>query len=119
MDRSDLKKYRGLQKEIQQLESRLWISRSSPEGSDKLRRHYERQLEKLKRQTVSIEQSIAALDNPVERMILRDRYIGGHGWAYICCALASEGYSERQVYRIHGFALRNLKEVDPIVPQTD
>lgn len=60
---------------------------------------------------LAIEHAIGSLDSPVERLIMRLRYISGRSWASICPELQSLGYSERQVYRLHGFALMKLKEV--------
>ena len=58
-----------------------------------------------------VEQAIGSLADPVERLILRLRYMDGKGWSSICSQLQNLGYCERQVYYIHGAALKKLKEV--------
>ena len=80
-------------------------------------RHIE--VEKLYRETLAakeaqqlaIEQAIQSLDDTPERVVMRERYIKGRGWTAIVQEMAGLGYSERQVYRLHGFALLRLKEV--------
>lgn len=115
MNKSDLINYRATKKEIRQLSRRMAVAQLSIENSPELLQLYFDALSKLRRDVVRIEQAIAGLPSPVERMILRDRYINGFDWRHICCQLAGEGYSERQVYRLHGYALQHLKEVRPDV----
>lgn len=70
-------------------------------------------LEKLtqkNQQLLAIELAIEALPDPGERLVMRYRYIDGHGWRRVCELMQSKGYSERQVYRLHGWALEKLKE---------
>ena len=57
-----------------------------------------------------VERAIGSLEDPAERVIMRNRYILGWPWRRVCMAMQSEGYSERQVYRLHGFALMKLKD---------
>ena len=59
----------------------------------------------------TIEQAIQSLPDAAERIIMRERYIKGRRWTSICCEMQKLGYSERQVYRLHGQALYKLKEV--------
>lgn len=59
---------------------------------------------------VAIEQAVEALP-AAERLVLRLRYIEGRSWTSVCVALQPLGYSERQVYRLHGSALERLKGV--------
>lgn len=72
---------------------------------------YEAQLAKSEEQVLAVERAIQALEVPVERLVMRLRYIEGRSWASVCLELQALGYSERQVYYIHGFALKKLKEV--------
>ena len=65
----------------------------------------------LEAQTLVIEQAIAALSDPGERLVMRERYIFGKNWHQVCSTLIPLGYSERTIYRLHGFALLHLKEV--------
>lgn len=136
MQKSDLKNYRALVREVAQLCEQLIAletSMYSPkiphlsetpissgprcDMADLVARHVEleelyreRMAEKMTQQ-FAIEHAIDSLDDPAERMVMRYRYIEGRGWNFIIAELATLGYSERQVYRLHGFALLKLKEV--------
>ena len=72
----------------------------------KVRQMYERKEEELNRAILEIEQTIACLD-PIERMILRHRYIEGMSWEKISVA---RNYSWRQTHNIHARALDKLAE---------
>ena len=72
---------------------------------------YREKIALLDGQILRVEQAVGSLENPAERLVLRMRYMDGLEWASICAHLAGKGYSERKVYRLHGSALRNLKEV--------
>lgn len=71
---------------------------------------YFKRLAEKDTQLLVVEQALASLDDPAQRVIMRDRYVLGWNWRRICATLASEGYSERQVFRLHGYALLKLKE---------
>lgn len=136
MLKSDLQSYRTLVREIGQLREQLIVLESalySPkvqqydrtpvqsgrvcDMTDAADRHIE--LEKMYHdrmaarlaQQLAIERALDALDDPAERMVMRARYINGRDWKSIIAELALLGYSEREVYRKHGFALLKLKEV--------
>lgn len=137
MDKLNLKNYRDLVLEVRQLRayvstldralssassSQLSFSPKSPRSGGsamgarvarylEVKDLYEAQREKCEAQIVAIESAIQSLEAPTERLILRLRYMEGRSWASICSLLLREGYSERQVYYIHGAALRKLKEV--------
>lgn len=72
---------------------------------------YEAQLAKSEALVLNIERAIQSLESPAERLVMRLRYMEGRSWASVCLKLQREGYSERQVYRLHGAALLKLKEV--------
>lgn len=74
---------------------------------------YREKLAAIEAELVAVEEAIASLESPVERLLMRLRYMEGRCWTSVCAALRPLGYSERQVYRLHGFALRKLKEVAP------
>lgn len=137
MRAADLRRHRCLVLETRQLRTRLQVlegSIYSPKGQrftstphatsrtgstmdEVVARHIE--LEEFYRlrvaegeaQELRVAQAISALEEPAERFILTARYIEGRSWAYICRSLAADGYSERTVYRLHGFALRHVEEV--------
>ena len=71
---------------------------------------YEAQLAKSEAQVLAVEQAIQSLEVPAERLVMRLRYIEGRSWVSVCMELQALGYSERQVYYVHGFALKKLKE---------
>lgn len=137
MEKIDFINYRALSWEIRSLKERLQAMETSiygPKGQrftstprastgngktmeDVVCKHME--LEALYRsklaegadQLLRIEQAIATLTSPAERMVMQRRYVDGHSWQSICAEMAPLGYSERSVYRLHGEALLKLKEV--------
>lgn len=137
MEKVELRDYRILVQEVRQLRGQLEeleTSLYSPKGQrftstprvpsgdrstmdGAVARHlelidlYRRDLEEKEAQQLAIEQAIQALDDPGERVVMRERYLKGRGWSAICHEMQKLGYSERQVYRLHGFALLHLKEV--------
>jgi hypothetical protein len=72
---------------------------------------YEKKLADIDARTVAVEQAIGTLADPIERLVMRLRYIEGRRWINVCVVLQDLGYSERQVYRLHGSALEKLKGV--------
>lgn len=137
MEKSDFVTYRALVLEVRQIRallSELEFARLSlggagvssaprggtPTGSALAARSaryldtkalYEEKLVQKEALLFSVESAIDSLASPEERLIMRARYIQGRSWTSICIALQREGYSERQVYRLHGAALLKLKEV--------
>lgn len=136
MEKADLQNYRATVREVHQLREQLETLEASlfspkgqrftstprvPSGAGStmegaVGRHFE--LEDLYRSTLAekeaqqlaVERAIQTLDGP-ERVVMRERYIRGRSWTSIVSDLARMGYSERQVYRLHGLALLKLKEV--------
>ena len=136
MEKSDFRNYRALLLEVQQLKDQLQILESSlfsPKGQrftstprvpsgdrstmdGAVERHiklvecYREQLADKEAQQLAIEQAIDSLQDTAERLVMRERYINGRGWTAISFILQKIGYSERSVYRLHGYALAKLKE---------
>lgn len=136
MDRNELKNYRMLAYEVRQLRDllaslemsidspksprfTLTPSGSSHQGSpmeQALIRHlelqelYTKRLAEKDAKLQEVERAIGSLEDPAERVIMRNRYILGWSWRRVCMAMQAEGYSERQVYRLHGYALLKLKD---------
>lgn len=137
MEKSDFKNYRALVTEVQQLKEQLAVLESSlyspkgqrftstprvPSGTrstmdgavdrhDQLVRWYRERLADKEARQLAIEQAIESLEDTPERLIMRELYIAGKRWPAVLCKMQKLGYSERTVYRIHGFALLKLKEV--------
>ena len=136
MEKADLQNYRALVREIRQLAEQLVTLETSMyfpkvphltqspvqngkgcDMADIIARHieleaqYRDSLARKAAQQLAIERAMDSLEDPAERMVMRYRYIEGRGWNFIIAELAALGYSERQVYRLHGFALLKLKEV--------
>ena len=136
MQKADFKNYRALCLEIRKLKAQLMSLEASlygPRGQEysltpkgggqgdgmlavisrhiELEKHYQETLAAKEAQQLAIERAIDSLDDPAERVVMRLRYIEGRDWKYIIAELAIVGYSEREVYRRHGFALLKLKEV--------
>ena len=136
MDKSEFRNYRALVREVQQLSAQLRILEASlyspagqrfsatPHASSgpkktmedavaghlKLEALYRSQLAEKENRQAYIEGAISAnLDTP-ERLVMRFRYIEGRGWPAVIREMQKLGYSERTVFRLHGSALRKLKE---------
>lgn len=77
--------------------------------------HYEAKLAELDALQLEIEQAIERLE-PVERQLLRCRYIDGMSWEAVCVAM---GYSWRQTHRLHSAALQKLREMEDAKHETD
>lgn len=136
MEKTDLLNYRALAREVGQLRDQLATleaslyspkgqrftsmphSASGPKktmedavaGHMRLEELYRERLTEQEQRLLDIEEALFTLDDPAQRIIMRERYILGHSWARICTKMAAQGYSERQVYRLHGYALLELKE---------
>ena len=137
MEKNDLKNYRALVQEVLQLKEQLAVLESSiysprgqrftttprvPSGDRstmdgavdrhiKLVALYRDQLAEKEAKQLAIEQAIESLDDTPERLIMRDLYIAGKRWPAVLTKMQKLGYSERTVYRLHGYALLKLKEV--------
>lgn len=69
-----------------------------------LKERYKNQVDKLAAAQSRIEDMIECLE-PMERRLMRHRYIEGLSWEDVCVAI---GYSWRQTHRLHGGALNKL-----------
>lgn len=138
MEKNELKNYRVLLLEVQQLKEQLQTLESSlysPKGQRftstprvpsgdrstmdgaveahiKLERRYREELADKEAQQLAIEQAIASLQDPGERLVMRERYLSGRAWPAIVNKMQKAGYSERTTYRLHGYALAKLKDAD-------
>lgn len=74
-----------------------------------LEEKYKDKLHRLHTAMAEVEDLIGSLDDPVERQVLRCRYIEGLIWEEVCVKLA---YSWRQTHRIHGAALDKLVDAE-------
>ena len=136
MEKDDFVNYRQLAQEVRKLHAALQtleatmysptgqrysLTPRSPSGQGKtmdavvashvaLEELYLEKLAQKNRQLLAVELAIEALQDPGERLVMRYRYIDGYGWHRICELMQSKGFSERQVYRLHGWALEKLKE---------
>ena len=73
-----------------------------------LQDRYKAKLEELAAEQLAVEQAIEPLE-ATARMLLRYRYIDGLKWEEVCCRM---NYSWRQVHRLHGDALRQLRAAE-------
>jgi DNA-directed RNA polymerase specialized sigma24 family protein len=135
MEKIDFINYRLLAQEVKRLKVRLDALEASiysptsqrysltPRGSSggrtmddviashaNLEEFYRTKLAEKNTQLLAVEQAIDGLADPGERLVMRYRYIDGRSWRQICTTMQSRGYSERQVYRLHGYALEKLRE---------
>lgn len=137
MEKEDFQSYRTLAQEVRALKFKLKVLEDSiyspthqryshtPRASscpgktmdDVVASHialeelYLRKLAIKNAQLLALEQAVETLHSPAERLVLRYRYIDGHSWRKVCTLMEARGYSERQVYRLHGWALEKLKGV--------
>ena len=137
MEKSDFWSYKTLALETQQLREQLATLESSlyspkgqrftstprvPSGGGStmdgaVARHmklvdlYRGKLAEQEAQLLKIEGAVMSLSDTAERAVMRERYILGQRWPTVVTKLQKLGYSERQVYRLHGSALTKLKEV--------
>lgn len=137
MEKADFKNYRALVIEVQQLREQLRVLESSmysPKGqrfsstpratsgnnltmADPVARHikledtYRAELAEKEAQQLAVELAIASLPDVGERLVMRSRYIEGRAWPAVIREMQKAGFSERTVYRLHGYALQKLKEV--------
>ena len=136
MEKSELKEYRIIVVEVQQLKEQLAVLESSiysPKGQrftstprvpsgdrstmdGAVDRHirlvalYRDQLAEKEARQIAIEEAIQSLGDTPERLVMRELYIAGRSWSAVLNKMQKLGYSERTVYRLHGFALLKLKE---------
>lgn len=139
MEKSDLRNYRALVMEVQQLKEQLAVLESSlysPKGQRftatprvpsgdrstmdgavdrhlRLDRLYREELAEKEARQLAIEQAIESLNDTPERVVMRELYIFGRSWPAVINKMQKLGYSERTTYRLHGYALLKLKEVTP------
>ena len=71
----------------------------------KLQEKYKDKLHQLNATLFEVEDMIDRLGDPVERRLMRCRYIDGLTWEEVCVEM---NYSWRQTHRIHGTALDKL-----------
>ena len=112
MTKEQLRNYLPMKKEQRQIEQRLRNLERSPESEQEmlqpLRECYAKKLEELVAAQLEIESAIGTLDDPVERTILRLRYIDGLSWYKIMTTI---NYGEQRTHRIHARALIKLKNL--------
>lgn len=129
MTKQELKRYRRLEIELEQLEStirrledsvtgvRAAVITDMPKGgppvemADRvaklldLKEVYGRKWDALIDERTRIESAIDTLNDPIERALMRYKYIDGLTWEEVCVAIH---YEWRQVHRIHAKALMRL-----------
>lgn len=117
MEKADFSNYRALALEVRHLRALVAeLERAGGAASRKARAVdlpalYRAKVEEKAEALLAIETAIDALEAPAERLLMRLRYIEGRSWASICWEICPLGYSERQVYYLHGRALEKLKGV--------
>ncbi len=111
MTKEQLRNYRNIKKEYRQIEQRLRQLEDRPEREEEvlqpLREFYTEKLKELVEAQLCIEKAIEIL-KPVERDLIRYRYIDGLPWHHIAVKIA---YSEQQTHRIHSHTLQKLKKI--------
>lgn len=136
MKKADFLEYKDLKLEVQQLRDQLEELESSlysPKGQRftstprapsgprstmdgavaqhvKLEALYREKLAEKEARLLAIETAVLSLTDPGQRVVMRERYLRAQRWPLVIAKLQKIGYSERQVYRLHGFALLNLED---------
>lgn len=107
MTKEQLRNYQGIKDEKIQIEQMLRKLEKQPDGElEPLRELYRKKYDELVALQVSIEQAINSLE-PVERELLRYRYIDGLEWHQVMVKI---NYSWQQTHRIHAAALIKLAD---------
>lgn len=131
MNKEDLKMYVQLTKEAEELKKRAEyledeaksvkavVIDDMPKGSgtrggicnivvkiEQLRSEYLCKYDEALCELYKIERTIEKLENPVERMLMRKRYIENKRWEDICVEL---NYCWRQIHNIHSKILKKIR----------
>ena len=110
MTKEQLRLYRSVAREIDQLEHRIISLEMKGHNDDitqPLRNLYREKLTMLIDGQLRIEQAIESLD-PTERELMRMRYIDGAEWIDISATIH---YEWAQTHRIHAKALNKIKNL--------
>lgn len=111
MTKEQLRKYRPLTHEKTKIEQRLRSLERRPDSEaeliEPLRAFYHKKLAELVALQLDIEHAIETLE-PIEREIVRLRYIDGLEWHQICAEI---NYEWTQTHRIHARVLRKLEKL--------
>lgn len=104
MTKEQLRDYQAIKKELAQL--RTMSRRVDLLDTADLVGLYEQKQAALTADILRIEEAIEGLQ-PVERLLMRLRYIEGRPWQTICQRI---GYSWQQTHRIHARALIKIQD---------
>lgn len=108
MTKEQLREYIPLRRECKRMEQRLRIIEQHPDAEkeivEPLRAFYTEKLKELVQAQLDIEHAIETL-GPVERDLVRLRYLDGLSWHKVCAKI---NYEWTQTHRIHSNALNKL-----------
>lgn len=104
MTKYELREYRKTKAELSDLD--VLTRKIERHATEELRRLYATKRERLSGKLKRIEEAIDGLE-PVERHLMRLRYIDGLEWWQVAAAIH---YSVQQTHRIHARALIKLKD---------
>lgn len=125
-----LKSYQRIKKEIRSLDDEIRSLRAGqifpgivadgmPKGNgfcdlsvyaarlDELQCRLGEKAEKLIRRQEEIEADIDRMEDPIERALLRNKYIGGMTWEQVAVGM---GYSWQYIHKIHSRALKHFEK---------
>lgn len=131
MTKDDLKKYTETKREIEIIEDKLeylkekktsinsMIITDMPKGTfsdndrfgqllvqiEELTELYKKKMQNLLNEQIKIENVINELDDPLQRNIMRLRYLQGLSWEKICVEI---NYRWRQTHKYHSEALKKI-----------
>jgi DNA-directed RNA polymerase specialized sigma24 family protein len=110
MTKEELRQYQSIKSEICQLEDRiqdLEKGQGSTDITKPLLDMYREMLSGLIEKEIRVEKAFESLD-PIERKLMRLRYIEGADWVEICDTIH---YEWAQAHRIHARALKKIKNL--------
>lgn len=111
MTKEQLRNYQTIKKEQRAVEQRLRNLEKRPDSEEEiirpLREFYSSKLDELVKAQLSIEHAIETLE-PVERELVRLRYIDGLEWHQVCTGI---NYSWQQTHRIHARVLKKIERL--------
>lgn len=110
MTKEELRQYQSIKAEICQIEQKIQdMERSQvyPDITKPLLDMYREKLQALVDIEIRVEKAFESLD-PIERKLMRLRYIEGADWLDICDTIQ---YECAQTYRIHARALSKIKNL--------
>ena len=113
-----LESYVGLKMELSALQDDLYGVKGGSEGSWRKREEdrLQQRISEIESEVVAIEEAINRIPDPMQRVVLRRKYIGNWSelptWAEVARMLRGDDdeKDKQKIHRIHGRALQSFEE---------